>query len=66
MHTEENTSQEPEYDFMRDYEELKRLRLLGPQAKSSTKIISSAGDWLLIAASILVPAVCALALLVIA
>jgi hypothetical protein len=64
MNTEENTSQEPQYDFMRDYEELKRRQLLGPQARSKTKIVESTGDWLLIAASILIPAVCALVLLV--
>ena len=30
-----NTPQAPKYDFMRDYEELKRLRLLGPQTKQT-------------------------------
>jgi hypothetical protein len=41
MPNDVNTQQEQTYDFMRDYEELKRLRLLGPQTKQKTAKMSS-------------------------
>lgn len=61
MTEEARATEEQGYDFMPDYEDLDRRQLNGQHPNAT-----SARDWALIAASILIPAAAALMLLALA